>query len=269
VINFLVIRKLFYIIILSFYFICVSSCIADENYKAAHIFVSLCDNQHQKIVPVPAELGNGDDPARNLYWGALYGVKTYFNRSDSWKLIQTESFPDSSVVLERCIFKHKSTNHFLVCDAYKGKEIKNAIKNFLYAAAGEFRDSVSINTDMKKRKLLIGGKSDLFAYIGHNGLMDFELDELPSGQMDSLRNTIILACYSKRYFSQPIKSTGIYPLLWTTGLMAPEAYTIHAALEGWVNEESGDQIKERAAQAYNKYQKCGINGARKLFVSGW
>ena len=40
--------------------------------------VALADNDHQGIVPVPRQLGDGDDPANNLYWGARYGVKTYF-----------------------------------------------------------------------------------------------------------------------------------------------------------------------------------------------
>jgi hypothetical protein len=34
-----------------------------------HVFVALADNQRQGIVPVPATLGNRDDPARNLYLG--------------------------------------------------------------------------------------------------------------------------------------------------------------------------------------------------------
>ncbi|WMJ73620.1 hypothetical protein RCC89_10665 [Cytophagaceae bacterium ABcell3] len=51
--------------------------------------------------------------------------------------------------------------------------------------------------------------------------------------------------------------------------MAPEAYVLKAAIDGWIGEESGNEIRERAAQAYNKYQKCGINGARRLFATGF
>jgi hypothetical protein len=49
--------------------------------------------------------------------------------------------------------------------------------------------------------------------------------------------------------------------------MAPEAYTLKGALDGWISGSSGDEIKERAAAAYNKYQKCAIKGARRLFYS--
>ncbi len=83
------------------------------------------------------------------------------------------------------------------------------------------------------------------------------------------RETIILACISKRYFAEPLRSTGASPLLWTTGPMAPEAYTLRAALEGWVKRETPAAIDERAAVAYNTYQKCGLTGARRLFATGW
>ncbi|HEY6389433.1 MAG TPA: hypothetical protein VIX91_27435 [Candidatus Acidoferrum sp.] len=44
------------------------------------------------------------------------------------------------------------------------------------------------------------------------------------------------------------------PLLWTNGLMAPEAYTLKAALDGWILQESKEEIRKRAAAAYAKYQ---------------
>lgn len=49
----------------------------------------------------------------------------------------------------------------------------------------------------------------------------------------------------------------------TTNLMAPEAYVL---ADGWTAEEFGEVLHERIAKAYNQYQKCGINGARRLFV---
>lgn len=44
-----------------------------------HLLVPLCDNDNQGIVPVNKTLGNGLDAKNNLYWGALYGVKTHFS----------------------------------------------------------------------------------------------------------------------------------------------------------------------------------------------
>ena len=79
----------------------------------------------------------------------------------------------------------------------------------------------------------------------------------------------MLACASKQFFGTPLKPTGAEPLLWTTNLMAPEAYTLKAALDGWIAGESGDQIRRRAAEAYAQYQKISQGAALKLFTTGW
>ena len=79
----------------------------------------------------------------------------------------------------------------------------------------------------------------------------------------------MLSCYSQYYFRDFIQQAGATPLVWSTHLMAPEAYTIAWALEGWIEEESNEEIAERAAKAYNHYQKCGIKGARILLVTGF
>jgi hypothetical protein len=42
---------------------------------------------------------------------------------------------------------------------------------------------------------------------------------------------MILACISKHYFYEPLLKSGASPLLWTIGLMAPEAYTLENAIE--------------------------------------
>lgn len=37
--------------------------------RVIHVLVALCDNEHQGIVPVSADLGNGDNPAINRIGG--------------------------------------------------------------------------------------------------------------------------------------------------------------------------------------------------------
>ncbi len=106
-------------------------------------------------------------------------------------------------------------------------------------------------------------------YVGHNGLMDFHLYTFPKKKDNRLRESIILACLSRSYFADPVALAGAKPLLWTTGLMAPEAYTLESAVEGWLVKESDEKIRLRAAKAYNKFQKCGLNAAKRLLVSGF
>ncbi len=252
---------------------------AQDPPRTIHVFVALADNKNQGIVPVAAILGNGDDPQHNLYWGSAYGYKTFFSRNADWRLIASASSPGTSSeiprpeiprpeIMERCVFKHRTANVYLVADAYRGNKIRQAIVDFLQAAAGGDPESVPIKAGGQTLVLKVRGAADLVAYAGHDGLMDFQLTTLPQGKSAN-RQAIILACISKSYFSAPLRATGATPLVWTTGLMAPEAYTLKSAIDGWILHESNDQIRERAAAAYDKYQRCGLKGARRLLVTGW
>jgi len=253
--------KFLFIVLISFF----SFSKIQAQTKTVHVFVALCDNINQGIVPVPANLGNGQDPTSNLYWGALYGIKTYFkSKAPEWtyvKLIPSED----TLVLERVLFKHKTKDIYMLADAYNGKYIKECTEEFLKASNGQRAQIITFNG----KSITFGGKSDLVCYIGHDGLMNFDVNVSFNSNTENKIETIILACYSRDYFQHLIKKANAKPLLWTTHLMAPEAYTLEAALEGWVNRETDLQIEERAAQAYNKYQKCGIKGARYLFTTGF
>lgn len=255
---------LFFILIISLF----TFTFPENKPKIIHVYVSLCDNVHQGIIPVAESLGNGEDPINNLYWGALYGVKTYFKNSEDWKLVATLKNPQSEI-LERCLFKSLNFNAVLVADAYRGNSIKKTIADFLDAAAGKTSEQIKIEGDENHFPIEAGGRSDLIAYVGHNGLMDFFLEEYPKGNSDQNREVIILACASKSYFSDPIRKSGAYPLIWTTGLMAPEAYSLKSAVTGWLQEKSRESIRDQTAKTYAKYQKCSLKAAEKLFTTGW
>ena len=232
--------------------------------KLIHVLVALCDNEYQGIVPVPARIGNGDDPANNLYWGARFGVKTFFKRANDWKSIAETRNPRAEI-LERLVFKHQTKDVYLIADAYRGREIKRCVADFFEFSAGRAVETVKANSG----ELHAGGGADLVAYVGHDGLMDFSLDSRPQKADNRRRDAVMLACMSKRYFAEPLRNTGASPLLWTTGLMAPEAYVLKAAIDGWVLNEDGERIRRRAAAAYNQYQHCGMNAASRLFSTGW
>lgn len=232
--------------------------------KVVHVLVALCDNKNQGIVPVPAHLGNGEDAAKNLYWGAAYGVKTYFSKSPDWQKISEENNPKENVLL-RIVFKHKTENVYLVADAYRGSKMKETIDDFFAAVSGVNLENVAADS----KTLQVLGSADLMAFVGHNGLMDFDLSAQPEKADNEQREAVILACASRNYFAKHLKRTGADPLLWTTNLMAPEAYILHDALEGWVHNEPAEQIRVRAAAAYAKYQRISQRSAQNLLVTGW
>jgi len=236
--------------------------------RTVHVFVALADNQHQGIVPVAPILGNGDDAPHNLYWGSAYGVKAFFSRSPDWERVTCAAKPKAEI-LERCIFKYRAANLYLVADAYRGIEIKQAIMDFLDSAAGGGAETLSVSAASGSLKLPIRGGANLVAYVGHDGLMDFQLARLPQQKNTAHRDAIVLACASKQFFADALRASGAYPLIWTTGLMAPEAYTLKSALDGWIAGESNEQVRDRAAGAYDKYQKCGLRAAHRLLTSGW
>jgi hypothetical protein len=213
--------------------------------KTIHVFVALCDNTYQGIVPVPPKIGNGQDVENNLYWGCSFGIRSYFKNSKNWKLIK--KYPIDGVKLERLVFKHVGIPYYMVADAYNGKYIQQCTIDFLKSCAGQIKDTARVD----KEVIGINGNAALLAYICHDGLMDFSLGEKYSVADNKKRDAIILACISKKYFSGPLSFTKANPLLWSTGLMSPEAY-----------------IRLAAARAYAKYQHCSIKAAMNLLVSG-
>lgn len=240
--------------------------VTDEvpGWRKVHVYVALCDNAYQGIVPVPKAIGNGQDPAHNLYWGCGSGVKTYFSRSREWTPVATiaNSKPH---VLERRIFRHAAAKVYLVADAYDGQYIQQTIEDCLTAASGAAPEAVTI----RDKRFAMGDGADLIAYIGHDGLMDFSLDLTLTPNPGAPKDVILLSCASSQYFADYLRAANATPLLWTTNLMCPEAYTLHDALTGWVKNETPAQIHARAAKAYSAHQRCSVRAARRLLKTGW
>lgn len=237
-----------------------------------HTIVALCDNIHQGIVPVPAALGNGQDPDSNLYWGALFGVRTHLSRVAGWSQVATEK-PSDDRILERVVFQAEIERHespvpvYLVADAWDGASLRAALATFLEMTAGRLEETIELRHDSRLR-LRAGGAAHLVAYVGHNGLMDFS-SSLPSSPAIGApaRGAAVLACASKPYFLPHLEAAKAHPVLLTTGLMAPEAYTLEALVRAWVGGGETAVLVEAAAEAYDRYQETGLGAARRLFWS--
>ena len=231
--------------------------------NSIHVFTALCDNKYQGIVPVPAIMGNGQDPANNLYWGWGYGIRTYFNKSKEWKLVtvSTPGYP----VHERLVYKSTIGDFYLVADAYDGRAMKECLQDFMSALSGNHKKTINAGN----QQVGLFGHARLLAFVGHNGLMDLTLPETYMQADSQKREGIVLACYSKSYFSSRFKDAGAYPLLWTSNLFGPEAYSLHDALSGYIRGENAVAIQTRAATVYAKFTKCSVPAAKRLLVTGW
>jgi hypothetical protein len=235
-----------------------------------HVVVALCDNVNQGIVPVQKTLGNGQDAKSNLYWGAAFGVRTFLTKRAGWLVVsETSGKPPvrERLVLRKTLPRGDGTvPAYVIAEAWDGLFIRDAITRFLTLAAGHGQEVVSVPD--RKEPVAAGGASHLVVFVGHDGLMDFSLTEVPKANPAALpRSSVVLACASKAYFSEYLSRGGSHTLLLTTGLMAPEAYTLDAVVAGFAKGLPPSSIREAAALAYSRYQHCSLKAARGLFWS--
>lgn len=232
-----------------------------------HAVVALCDNENQGIVPVPKTLGNGRDPASNLYWGAAFGLRTFFQHRSGWKRAGPgPSAPHviESVVLEKTFARGSlGVSATLIAEAWDGQYLREAIEHFLLLAAGQ--DPAPISS---ANPAAAAGPAHLVVFVGHNGLLDFSVGPGPQRRKTAPpMSSIVLACASKPTFGPLLERGGSHPLLLTTNLMAPEAYTLDAAIAAFVKGESPASVRDAAARAYSTYQRISVSAARGLFWS--
>ncbi len=234
--------------------------------RVIHLFVALCDNASQGIVPVPAAVGDGDRPEANLYWGCADGAKTVFGRSKTWKLVEVAPVP-GGVILDRRIYRHATLpGVWLVADAWRGREIKQAVQAFLKAAAGKPADSAMLGLK-DGTQLPINAGAALVAYIGHDGLMDFELPPEPATATPTTKPAIVLCCKSRDFFGARLKKGGAVPLLCTTQLMYPGAFILRDSLDAWLAGKGPAEIRAAAARAYATNQKITEKAAGGIFCT--
>lgn len=221
---------------------------ADAEPARIHVFIALADNKSQGILPVPAAIGDGDDTAKNLYWGCSEALKPVLKTSGIWKLERSELNPRPEII-ERAVFSHKSGKWEIVADVYRGSAIRQCTVDFFTALA----------SDQPLERV------PLVAYIGHDGLMDFELPEAATARRGPGREAIVLCCKSRDFFGPHLERVGAKPLLTTTQLMYPGGFVLRAALDGWMVGETPAQIRQRAATAYANNQKISVKAASGVF----
>jgi hypothetical protein len=217
---------------------------ADAMPRQVRVFIALCDNKTQGIVPVGQKIGNGDDPDANLYWGCSDGFGTFFRQSKSWKVVSTEK-DVSAKILRRMTVRHVAGDVEVVASAYRGAEMRQCLIDFEAAACSNQWDAV--------------------AFIGHNGLMDFAL-EAPKMTEGNDTDVMVLCCKSETYFGDRLRAAGCKPVLMTQQLMYPGAFLLDAALEKWRTGGSPADLRAAAAAAYARNQKISVKAAMGVFA---
>ena len=257
-------KKIYLILIL----IC-SYVFSQDEIKTIHVYVTLADT-YQGIVSSNPLLEDGRNLRTNQYWGALYGVKQYFERSDNWEKIPigngfnrvTHNGCESGI-LDRIVFKHTRENVYLIADAYTGNRKSTLATNDVFRGLSGHCKSTQAMNDIV---LGLHANADLLVYVGHHFYGATNYIDNHNSKDDITRDVILLACESNKMCHSVKKAKG-NPVLLTKQLMAPEAYVLENVFEGWIANESSDSIRARAAKAYSKYQGCSLNAALGVFTT--
>jgi hypothetical protein len=231
------------------------------------IFVPLCSNDQIDCgAPVAGKPGDLD---KNLYWGAAFGLRHFFDRKGSgWERVSVAQ-KVSDAELERVVYRRwaagepwgreGNVEEIVVASAMHGDRIDDAVAEFWATATRG--GQVTIADGDAERTLRVS----VVGYTGHDRLMDgLRLPEAkPSA--DAIPS-FVLACYSDRYFGGPLRAAGSETLVTTRALMAPEAYTVDALLVAIGDRAPVDVVRRRAIAAYAKWQRISESVATKMFV---
>jgi hypothetical protein len=133
----------------------------------------------------------------------------------------------------------------LIAEAYRGSEIRQCVQDFEAAASSN--------------------QFYLVAFIGHNGLMDFQLDP-PAKSEGNDTEVMVFCCVSEKYFGDRLRALGCRPILMTQQLMYPGSFLLHAGIEKWRSGGSNTVLREAAATAYAKNQKISVRAAKAIFA---
>lgn len=214
-----------------------------------HVVVALCDVATQGVVP-PADVSQCDAQRRerNLYWGALYGVKTHLKRS-GWKPRPAEAAPGAGVV-ERVVFDARIAGKDVVVVADAFAVMGDALAAFFAEAGGHVSS---------------GAVADLIVFVGHDGLMEQAVPVLAPPK-EGRRTVAVFACLSERYFGEALRRSGAHGLVVTRDLLAPEGYLTDALVRAFAAGAADEDVVEDVARAYQRFQKLR-RVPRRMFAS--
>lgn len=234
--------------------------------QVVHVIVPLCSNA-QIDCGSPAA-GLAGNLQTNLYWGAVFGHRRFFDRKRS-EFTRIDVARGKGPLLERAVYRRmiaapgaaeKNLEQIVVLDAYHGDNIDQAVEMFwIRATRGgiiHFRDG---DRDRTERVSVVG-------YAGHNRLMDgVRLSEVTQGNGSPIPS-FVLACASEQYFGPALRAAGSETLVMTRTLMAPEGYVLDAVVRAIGDHAERGQIRTAAVKAYAKWQKLSDSVAGTIFA---
>jgi len=204
------------------------------------VYVALCDNASQGIVPVknPA-ICDGDVPEHNIYWGTRGGLWG-FARAAGFRMVESTR-PESGPIAVRAFWRKRvrSIDVELEGVAYRGREIRAAMLDFVRAVHSD--DATA-------------SPPHVVAYVGHNYFLDTsdvrDFREAAHGGGALAKGVVALSCLGHQHIRPYITRDRAEILLLNTNLAYPGAWSLGGAIEALARHESGRGVRDAAARAF-------------------
>ena len=158
--------------------------------------------------------GDGENPERNLYWGAKYGLYTMLKQSHEWKEVYRQGPNDNGEITSVVFERDCPTNNFwrskgvlkpfktyLVIKAFKASDINKAYE---LTAKNIFTGNPDQIKLPNGQIIEAGGKSHLIIHSGHmisEGNLPLEQHKSQLSPTKT-KGVAFLTCLSKSVFSQ-------------------------------------------------------------------
>lgn len=245
----------------------VRAAVAQGKPLVVHVIVPLCANSQ---IDCGAQwAGKPGDLEKNLYWGAIFGVRKWMERPRSdWERVSIAGADGAR--LERRVYRRfvsgapfgreGKIEQLAVFDAYHGDRIDDAVRGFFKGST----EGATVTFDD-------GGKArteaaSIVGYTGHNRMLDgLKLPAAPEGSARRPLPSFVLACLSERTFGEPLRAAGVPVLVTTRALVAPEAYLTDAVLHAVGEGKDAAGVREAAIGSYVVWQKLSRSTAGSMF----
>lgn len=226
------------------------------------------------------KLGDGDNPATNLYWSTTPGFGEWFKRRGSgWKRVleQKAGQTGDGDVLAVLVYRRTVTTPAtwrklgapanlevdIVIHGWRGTAIDRALAAYADDVSGAKPRVVTLADGST---LDAGGAAQIVAWVGHNRLMDLESFQWPTpGTMT--KGAIAIACHTADYMEQEVPSATRVPLLMTRDFLFANAAPLEATVLAFANGGSYSAIRLAAATAYAGVQKREVRQVYGAFTN--
>ncbi|MRG98374.1 hypothetical protein [Polyangium spumosum] len=263
-------RPLPFLLVLVATLLAATSALAAEP-LVVHVIVPLCSNAQIDCGSNVA--GDPDRLDTNLYWGAAFGHRRFFDRKKSG-FSRLDVMGAEGPRLERVVYRRRvsaapfggtsdeTVEQLVVLDAYHGDSIDRAVEAFHHLATRGGRVRFHDGGGSREVRVTVAG------YAGHNRLMDGVRLPPPPGPEERGRAipSFVLACDSEPYFGPALRAAGSETWLMTRSLMAPEGYVLDAVVTAIGENATPTVIRDRAVAAYARWQKLSRGAAGSIFA---